>query len=361
MTIKERYLYKKAVLMNKKEVYIDAINEIENLIVCADLLDKYLLDYNISSIYNSDSSKFEKILYCYFDKYETGNLETYDFEYLAKVGFKDIILYYEGTLIRKDEVTKLLEVISTTKIYEENVFKFFKEKNRLYKLYYETKDSRILDYMLEDNITVDIFNGYAHLLNENYKEKFLDKMMKDNKVYEILNKINSRYHKDVLNGWKKYKEYLSTKDIYAIIQYKVYEEDDIQFLVTKACELMDAENIYLFLSDEYPITSELTIYQKEKLEKALKETRNIQYNFYYEYKKDKDELIRKMGGIAALILFIATNEIDLEKEMHDELCLLAEESLSNDTIVENALFKDEQKPCKVTAKRIKKQNKPCNN
>lgn len=366
MTLKERYLYNKAISSRSKEDYINAIYEIDvlkNTDRVAQLLYYFLNTIELSYLDELSDDSLAILMTHYFNIYGLKNLNDLDFKYINKRGLSNVVLNYETLLINQNKTEDLIEVVKMSTVYDEKVlFPYLKEKNALHKLYYKIKCNKILDYVLESSvIKTYIYENYVLEINEEYKEKFLDKMMEDNKVYEILNAIDSDYHNDVLKGWRKYKDYLSTKDIYAIIQYKVYEEDDIQFLVTKACELMDAENIYLFLSDEYPITSELIIYQKEKLEKALKETRDIQYNFYYEYKKDKDELIRKMGGTAALILFIATNEIDLEKGMHDELCLLAEESLSNDTFVENALFKDEQKSCKVTAKRIKKQNKPCNN
>lgn len=359
MKLKEIYLYNRAIYTSEKEDYIKAICTIKNIDKVVNLLDEFLKLYNLSELTNISNNYLEKLLINYFNKYQTGYLERQDFEYMSKIGLNNMILYYENMLIRNNEITKLLEIAKNVKIYNEKVLKvLLRQEEALYELYYETKDNKILNFMLDNTIIISEYELFVHLLNDDYKERFTDKLIEDNSLTQILINLNNGYYYDILKSWRKHKEILYSEDIDAIARYRVYEKKDIEFLVNKLCELKEAKYIYKFLSDKYFITSELTIEQKQKLEKALKSTENIEYNFYYEFNKNKYKLIKRLGGFIAFLNFLDKykDEFCDEEEMEkiNSLCdLIYEKNDPSDENVRNILFCDDE-TCKVIVKKVKK-------
>ena len=78
-------------------------------------------------------------------------------------------------------------------------------------------------------------------------------------------------------------------------------------------------------------------------EEALKESKDIELNIYYEYYKNKDLLIEKMGGFDKLIAYLASleyiNYSDLSYEIYKDLKIYLNNN-NYDENVYNILFED---------------------
>lgn len=357
---KEDIIYRLAMKNGSKENLIKAINKMESeeyiIQLCAQYLKKGYVTDLINSTYNKVNE--ELLLEVVKRNKSTLYLSQDEIKNLKMLGMINLVLYL--IKLRTDR-EKLIENIG---IYDAELLEWLTKNSGidiLKNLYSKTKDNNILDIVLEKRISIETFIKFEDFLPNDYKIKFMDKLIEKCSISSIIDNIDTISDDAIIYMYRKKKEDLTSKDICTILDYKCYENSDIEFLINKLCEEAKAKYLYLLLIDEYDCLDKVSKEQKEKIERTLKETKSIEYNLYYEFYKGKDRLIKNFGGALALFVFLKANAYDFKnKETYKyvlesiEEIVVRELSEKEDVNIYNALFKNEEKySVKVVKKRKK--------
>ena len=357
---KEDIIYRLAMKNGSKERIIKAINKIGYEPYLLDLIEKYLQNYEVIELINLTNNKVnEDLLMKVVKKQNDNHIIFYDeILELKKLGMDKLVL----AIIKIDDDKELL--VERTGIYDEELLNCLSNNSNidtLYILYCNTKDNNILNVILNQRLSIDTFASFEKVLPNDYKIKFMDKLIEECSISSIIDNIDTISDDAIIYMYRKKKEDLTSKDICTILDYKCYENSDMEFLINKLCEEAKAKYLYLLLIDEYDCLDKISKEQKEKIERTLKETKSIEYNLYYEFYKGKDILIKNFGGVLALYLFLKSNVyVFKDKETYKyvlesiEKNVIRELSEKEDVNIYNALFKDE---VKYTVKVLKKRKK----
>lgn len=356
---KENIIYKRAIKSSNSKKILSAIDVIENENYIFNLIEKYFKKNTLLELINENNSKITEDLLIKFFKIKKYNttISAEDLMYLKEIGMKKLVIF----MICSKSKEKQEKLILEAGIYAKELLKYLSSDiDFLYKLYVKTGDDSILDIVLLNNISVSIYDEFKCEINDIYQKKFIDRIIECNKISDILIKDNHFSEKEIIYMWKKLEYDLTSQDIYIIFESGYYEKEDIVFLIDRICDLKEAEFLWYFLvvfEDE-----DLTVKQKIKLEKALKETNDLEYNLYYGIYKNKEKFIDAFGGTALLYSYIKMNEDSFEfKEAFDSLCDYLEGKLRKDMCekqeyLNNILFKYENQSYYVKIAKKRKNN-----
>lgn len=359
---KEYRMYQKAIKSNNKNKLINIINNMENELYLLNLVEKYIKEYSIIDLLELSNDKINEELFLRLFKNRTRNdlLSLADMLNLKKYDMENIII----AAIKIDFNANSL--IRDTGIYDTELLNYLASKNEiltLKKLYIDYGDNNILDVILSNDImSIYTYTSFESLLPEEYKLQFMDKLMSKCNISTIIENINYISNDAIIYMYRKKKEDLTLEDVWTILENEALEECDMEFFVNKMCEIGTAEYLCMILiqNEETDSIIKLTNEQKERLEKALKETKNVECNLYYRYYKNKYKLFKDFGGVAALYIFLKANEKDFKFEniyvsiIQDIEKIIVDEYSNKQVNNVSFLFKDEEKySVKVVKKRKK--------
>lgn len=315
MILKEKYLLKKAIETDKKEDYIYAIENIKNTDILADAIYAYIqTKYPLSEILDINNPKMEdalnKAVYR-FIPLDFHRFEKNDIKLLVRRRYYNFIDTLERRLVINDESKLLLDVAIASRVYNSNVLSNLYHSNLLHELYEVIKDPDIIRYILVRGVKLSYMNDFRDILTKEVRIRFLDYIIDYILLLEYSDPsgLNMEEYFDFFEldyiCEKMLKDNKMNVD-YAFfflrrIYYNKLKSEHEFMLLDKILLSKNPKYIYLLLEE---CRDEESI---KLLEEALKETKNFEYNFYYNLKKNKELMVNAFGGYLALKLFIENN------------------------------------------------------
>lgn len=340
------------------ENYINAFIKVRNVDTLVELIDGYLnVDkFSLNDLLNINNKNIKIAFSLYMNsegfKRKWTNEEL---KLLKQKGFEDALLTLQRkiTLIRIN-ITLLPFLASTTGVYNDSLYKLLEENNLLHELYKETKDNTIIEYLLGRFPNFNTYKNIRKYLSNDERNKLLDNIVnyfisfnkkldyKDFDAYDLKYICSKLIQKNCMNA-----EYA-----YMFLWMDYYNKEDKDKLIDIILK-GSANVIYKTLINK---AINLNKEEKEKLEKALRKTKNFKYNFYYSFKNNELELVESFGGYLMLQNFLLTsnkfsNKDELNKiiEYINSKIGTNEEEMYNN--LKNIIFKDEDESYKDSFKK----------
>lgn len=335
---KEYELYKKALKDQTKAEYLYAIKKISNIDFLSDLIEEYIeKGYDLKELLKVRNKSLQYALINCIRKDNFIPIKTtMDSKVLKDIGFNDVILEIEYRW-------KTLELAIITSVYDKRVMKILLKEDELHLLYKKTKDDLILEFLFQNHISISNFRDFKGLIRSKDREKMLNRINDSYNIYNILYNHKSFDESDLKYLCHLNVSKFSVAEAYDFLNIQCYYASDRQKLLDKIISSNEAEYLYMVLMND-SIT--LTEQEKKLFEKKLKQTKNIEYNFYYEFYKNRDLLISILGGCIVLKNYLESKKkLFTNTKRYLEVINIVNEMVNGeeffvDTIVEDHLFKD---------------------
>lgn len=268
----------------------------------------------LSEILAINNKNMQDALVKMIDKLSSLNFDSIkdeDIKLLVHKGYYDFIVALERDLEKKEDSSHLFDVVIASRIYNDNELFSLYRANLLHELYAVTKEPNILKCILSHGVKIFYMNDFRKILPREYRIKFLDDII-DNiliSYYKDPNKFNMIEYFDTFEIDYICEKMLSDNKMnidyaFFFLEYiysrKVNRENE-SALLDKILLSKNPKYIYLLLD---VCSNEKSI---KLLEKALKETNDFEYNFYYNLKKNKAGMAEIFCGTFALKLFLENN------------------------------------------------------
>ena len=287
----------------------------------------------------------------------------YDFSFLEKAGKYDLIL----ELYRNHSVESSIRILKVTEVYNKEVLdKVTINDNLEYlsDLYERTDDDNIINVIFENAGKLDLFQVYDcfhSLINSTQNQRLLSLIISKEDYVKLYNNSFKFKTDDLLYMTDVILNIIANPFIAIMIINKgAYKKENIDKLINLICNGKKIREVYQLLTynEDFHFKYDLTNEQKEKLEKELRESGNVTLNICYNYYKDKESFIKKMGGFDKIIAcLIAFDEFDpnLLPELSDDIEKYCKEC-KNVIIEQNLIFSDDTKPKIVKVVKKSKKN-----
>lgn len=343
---------------------IEGIKTLPNVEQKKELIKEYMKFGNFSDLYrHGDIKNLDRYI---MEMSMAGDPVTFnesDYQFLEKAGKNEVIL----ELYRNHSVESSIRILKVTEVYNKEVLdKVTINDNLEYlsDLYERTKDNNIVSVIFENASKLDLFqvyNYFNHLITEKQKKYLLNLIVSINNFEEIYLKSHLIKYDDRIYITSKVLDCTDDDEIAnTIIDNGAYIKEHIDKLINLICNGKKIREVYQLLThnENFHFKYDLTNEQKVKLENELKASGNEILNFCYNYYKDKESFIKKMGGFDKIIAcLIAFDEFDpnLLPELSDDIEKYCKEC-KNVIIEQNLIFSDDAKPKIVKVVKKSKKN-----
>lgn len=329
------------------ENYISAFTKVRNVDTLVELIDGYLnVDkFSLNDLLNINNKNIKIAFDLYMNSEGFKRKWTKEeLKLLKGKGFEDALLTLQRkiTLIRIN-LNLLPFLVSVTGVYNDSLYKLLEENNLLHELYKETKDNTIIEYLLGRFPNFNTYKNISKYLSNDERNKLLDNIVnyfisfnkkldyKDFDAYDLKYICSKLIQKNCMNA-----EYA-----YMFLWMDYYNKEDKDKLINVILN-GNPNVIYKTLINK---AINLSKEEKEKLEKALRKTKNFEYNFYYCFKNNELELVESFGGYLMLQNFLlASNDFCDKNELgkivgyiNSKIGISKEEMHDN---LNNIIFKD---------------------
>lgn len=350
---KSKLLYYKSII--RKERLIEGLKTLKNEEYRLELLELYVIYFHLVGIYELGIEDIDKLL-LRLSK-EKRHYITYhesDYLYLKDYGKKELLISMFYT--RKKEDAK--EMVLTTGIYDDSILwniKVLFGLEPLVELYKKTKDNDILAIAYGYDDAIELYKKFLPYIDDEWTEKYIGKISKECKISDILKEHKIFSKENLIKMWHSLYNTLTSEDVYDIFRTSSYNESDIKTLCDVLCKEKNPYYLCLILVCEigdrdirFGDLTELIQTEIKRLEKALRDTKNIEYNLYYDYYKNKDKLIEKFGSKINLVAYLNKNSKQftnsyeyaiVKKKLESEMLQDAENQINEDEI-NSFLFRD---------------------
>lgn len=345
---KSKLLYYKSII--RKERLIEGLKTLKNEEYRLELLELYVIHFHLVGIYELGIEDIDKLL-LRLSK-EKRHYITYlesDYLYLKDYGKKELLISMFYT--RKKEDAK--EMVLTTGIYDDSILWNIKELfglEPLVELYKKTKDNDILAIAYGYDDAIELYKKFLSYIDDEWTKKYIGKIIKECKINDILKEHKIFSKENLIKMWHAHKETLTSENVYDIFRTNSYNKDDIETLLAVLCKEKDPYYLCLILTSDvhWGDLKNLTPAELKRLEQALRDTKNIEYNLYYDYYKNKDALIESFGSKLNLVAYLNKNREQftnsyeyavVKNELETEMLKDAENQINQDEI-NSFLFRD---------------------
>lgn len=361
---KSKLLYYKSII--RKERLIEGLKTLKKEEYRLELLELYVMHFHLVGIYELGIKDIDKLL-LRLSK-EKRHYITYresDYLYLKDHGKKELLISMFYT--RKKEDAK--EMVLTTGIYDDSILWNIKELfglDPLAELYKKNKDNSILAIAYGYDDAIGLYKKFLPYINDEWIDKFIDKISGNCKIDDILEEHKIFSKENLIKMWYTLKGTLTSENVYNIVRTKSYNKTDIKTLLDILCEEKDPYYLCLILTSDvhWGDLKDLTPAELKRLEQTLRDTKNIEYNLYYDYYKNKDALIETFGSKVNLVAYLNKNREQftnsyeyavIKNELENEMLVDAEKQI-NENEIHKFLFRDSE-DVKENSKKIVKKDK----
>ncbi len=253
------------------------------------------------AVKKGDYDFFENV----FNKYGS---EVLDF--LLKNVSDDFILKNEKNCTN---YSLMIEMALKTGVFDSYVLSKICDNNQFHLIssFYDENPELVFNYLEHKRITRDLYENVSALLDTDQKRSLLKKLSSD--LSEISKNI--KYFSDLPSDEREYLALLilenndvTSEMLYKLLYFKMTTLKQTDKAVMLLSNMSDAKFIYRTLMDVA-----LTEDNKVLLEKRLKATKSLEYNFYYEFYKRIDDFLILFGSFMALKMFLENSLLFKDK------------------------------------------------